>query len=849
MAAFDLTIGNFIEATETTNCTVGRYLYGALVPQAAGVRVPPVSLIPGATQLRLPDSQPVLEALFLPLYGPSPHALRVRSSVEGANLIGGADDEVRWVPAPTPRTQEMRNPAVYTLSLPSDWFRRWGGLEEFEWVVEVLDANNVAVPLDRVLFQQTATGAGHWVSRSLLLSSLLLEVSGVDATHQVLTPQGWQSVAGLPPGWSMEYAFGSGGEAGYAWQTALPRREDILRRGYDSMRVRILTPPSLGQLQALSSLRVRYLEEYATSNPVLPSRSSSSNLYVPRIQVLLDGTLDLTPFVTAVQGGRLQLAVPDARLDRAVYQTPLVRVMLDGNPAVLGRVTGVQREEYATGVSYSLEVSRLTDLLADSLDRDVVGADVDGVAGLDLQFSTDGGYIAHVVQHSPGVGVKPWLLDPAMFRPVDAWLQNATPKLVRLDSDLDWYQLYATTNKNLRGKLKDVAQANLLEFGSVAGHPALVPLVPQAEAGLGEVRAVVFNAVGGRYLPESRLYVPNLEYSAKTSPKSLAVQGLATTEDGVDSTVPVAIHHRSRGQPSRDFVVEVAWTSLEVDFQFTDAQGNAAVYVPGSVSLVHRGVDTVDLNPFLDPQVQVEFITEGLRLREGGVISEVNGYRGVLGVRVRATSHVAWTTFTLRFDGLLLYSASGERGEDTKRRATGRYLPDWFPTAVTEMGNLAARLPKDEELVENPFVTDYWLDNPALVGQVQQDANGDRYYELAGYRLYESQAARLADALALRRMLEVATIELRYVGHPGLRIGDFVGIARRPAGGEGHPVEAVDYFLVLDDFEVSLQAGGNVVTSMRCGYVGTLLGGQTTRDLGQLRWQESQATPEEVFFF
>lgn len=849
MAAFDLTIDNFIEATESTDCRVGRYLYGALTPQAVGVRVPSVPLIPGATQLRFPDSHTVLEVMFLPLYGPSPHTLRVRSSVDGAMVTNSVDDAIRWIAAPTPLTMEMRNPAVYRLDLPSEWFRQWGGTAVHEWVVEVLDSNQVAVPLDRVLFQQALAVPGHWVSRSLTLSSLLLEVSGVEATHQALTSQGWVTAAGLPPGWAIEYAFGSGGEAGYAWQTALPSREDILRRGYDSVRVRVLTPASLGQLQALSSLRIRYLEEYATSNPVLPSRSSASNLYVPRIQVLLNGTLDLTPFVVGLQGSRLQLTVPDTRLDREVYQVPLVRVTLDGNPALLGRVTAVQREEYATGVSYSLEVGRLADLLADSLDRDIVGADVDGVSGLDLQFSTDGGYIAHVVQNSPGVGVKPWLLNPAVFRPVEVWLQNADPKLVRLDTDLDWYQLYATTNKNLRGKLRDVAQANLLEFGSVAGHPALVSMVPQAELGLAGVQAVVFNSVGGLYLPEPRLYVPNLEYSTSASPKSLAVQGLATTEDGVDLTVPMAIHHRSRGQTVRDFVVEAAWTNVEVDFQFTDSQGNAAVFVPGSVSMVHRNVDTIDLNPFGDPQVQVEFITEGLRLPGGGVVNEVNGYRGVLGVRVRAASSGAWTTFTLRFDGLLSYSASGQRGEDTKRRATGRYLPGWFPTAVTEMGNLAAHLPKDEELVENPFITDYWLDNPALVGRVQQDARGDRFYELSGYRLYESEAARLADALALRRMLEVATVELRYVGHPGLRVGDFVGIARRPAGGEGHPVEAVDYFLVLEDFEVSVQAGGNVVTSMRCGYVGTLRGQAVVRDLRQLRWQESQAASEEVFFF
>jgi hypothetical protein len=850
MAEFQLSIKNFLEATDSTDCLVEAQLYGRIQGDTPAL-LSPFTPLDGGTQLRLASGNRSVNLYFAPLHGEAPHTLRIRASVGGVFVERG-DDRTVWVEAPKPHTQELRNPGLYVANLDNSWAQ--DAAVEWHWILEVLDRNHTAVPLNKVLFADLDAVAGSWVSKPLYLSPMLMEVLAVEPYYYGLDRSGWfprwKVMSGLPPGWSLQYAFGSGEQVSYTWRDTLPSREEILRNGWTSLRLKVNTAPSEDGLLALTELRVRYVEEYASSNPTLSVRDFSTNLYVPKLQVTLDGVYDLTPYLVSLQRDSLQLAVPDDRFEETLFHAPLLKATLDGNPALYARVSGVRKEEYATGIAYSLSLTPLVDLLADKLDSDIIGADFDASGGPDLLFSDDGQYIAFVCQHAPGVGVLPWLLEPASFRPVETWLQNADPKLVRLDSDYDWYQLYATTNKNLRGKLKDVANANLFEFTSVAGHPALVPLVPQADRPLSEVRATVYNLTpNGLYLPEARLYVPQYSYDPSQVPKALSVQGLPTTEDSIDPSVPVAVYYRSDSGVKQDFVVEAAWQSFSVDFQFTDAQGNAAVYAPGSVETVYRDLRTVDLNPFGDPSYRIELLTSGLRLPDGRVIDQVNGYRGVLGVRIHVNSPGAWTTFTFRFRGKLLYAASGERGEDSKKRAEGRYLPPWLTGAVNEMSTLAAQLPKDEEVVENPFVTDYWLDNPALAGQVKTDPSGERYYELAGYRLYERHAARLADALALRRVLGLMTIDLRYVGHPGLKVGDFVGIARRPEGGVGRPVEAVDYFLVLEDFQVSVQAGGAVITSMRCGYVGTLKGSALERDYTRLRWRTLSAPLEEVFYF
>lgn len=859
MAEFQLSIKNFIEATESTDCVVAAKLYGRITASTPSLRVPNQAIPSGATSLSISRTNDRVEVLFAPLHGEAPHTLRVRCSIAGANVEVGLEHPDGWLAAPKPYSVAMVAPGTYSLSLDNNWDAELSvNRPSWHWVVEVLDKNNTLVPLDQVLFADLDAQPGVWVSKPLRLSSLLLEVAQVEFFHpewgvQTGSPwslPGWHDEPGLPTGWSVQYAFGSGSNVGYEWRETLASREEILRNGWDSIRLRVTTAANTDGLTALSEARVTYAEEYATTRPSVPAKNFSSSLYEPRLRVLLDDVYDLTPFVASLERGSLRLVVPDSRFDKVLYATPFLRATLDDNPALFARVVSVRKEEFATGVAYTLGLTSLTDLLADKLDYDVIQADFDGDGSPDLLFTDDAGYIAFVSQNSPGVRVRPWLFETTGFRPVEAWLQNTDKKLVRLDSDYDWYQLYATTNKNLRGKLKDVANANLFDFVSVAGHPALVPMVPQAGVPLEQVQATVYNVTpNGLYLPEARLFVPEYVYDTAGVPRSLSVQGLPTTEDGLDSSVPVAVYHNSDSGAKKDFVVEAAWEGFEVDFQFTDAQGNAAVYVPGSLEIAYRDLHTIDLNPFYNPEARVTFITEGLKLPDGSVVNEVNGYRGVLGVRIAVSSYAAWTTFTFRFNGKLLYSASGERGEDSKKRAEGRYLPQWFRGAVAEMNSLAARLPKDEEVVENPFVTDYWLDNPALSGGVQTEPSGERYYELAGYRLYERQASRLADALALKRMLGLLTIELRYVGHPGLKVGDFVGIARRPEGGVGRPVEAVDYFLVLEDFAVSVQAGGRVVTSMRCGYVGTRLGSSNVRDVGGLRWQTPKSPLEEVFFF
>src|SRR5690606_24906702 len=122
------------------------------------------------------------------------------------------------------------------------------------------------------------------------------------------------------------------------------------------------------------------------------------------------------------------------------------------------------------------------------MDSDILVGDLDANGKMELGFSDDGAYIAYVTSNMPGVGVRPIIYENHGFRPIEAWFQgnsaNLNNRVIRLDADFDWYQIYTTQNQSVRGKLKDVANANFYEFTSIGGHPALVPMAREPKKSL-----------------------------------------------------------------------------------------------------------------------------------------------------------------------------------------------------------------------------------------------------------------------------------------------------------------------------------------------------------------------------
>lgn len=725
----------------------------------------------------------------------------------------------------------------------------------YGYIVLVQDANGGYLDVNECFFESVVVEGGTWTSRAVQLSPMLLSTDVLE-----LEAQG---------NWTLEVATATGSYLNDDWSTSLPDAATILEKDVTGLQFRVSCGASASPEDEVTALVVHYSEAYATQPPSLPAKHEDSTLYQPRLRVLIDRLVNVTPFVTSFTGGSLGLIVPDNRYDALLLDTSSVTVELDGNPAFAGRITDVQRSEFATGIQYQLSCTALFELLAGKMDEDILGPDTDGDGKPELPFYDDGGYLSFVAENMPGLGAPPLFYPGRPWRPIEAWFQggegNSVRKLVQLDSDYDWYQLYSTQNQSVRGKLRDVANANLYDFASVGGYPAVLPMLPNEDKPLTEAATTVFNVTAsGAYVPEARLFVPDYHYSPAGLPKSVSVSGLATT-DGAELTdgevEPIHWLHDEDG-PKDEFKIETG-RGLPAIFWFTDADGLAAVVSRSGIEISER----------------IEFDWGGFgswkgkyRLVEASENPDyVPGYggEGIIGIEMDFES-IPWSglgSYTIRMSGYYLYSASGDRGEPPKAKAEGSFLPEWarYPkNLVLEMSEERQALPKDDEVVENSFLTSYYLPkddtelaawNNELTGAGRAAIYGKDeqgyYATLAGVKLHSRALSELADALALQRVLRVLSIELKYVGHPGLKKGDIFGIARRPAKGLYAAVEQVDYFMVLEDFSVNFTAGGEVSTSMQAGYVGTHypLADETTRDVRAVSWQEPEAPIDEVLYF
>ena len=834
MAQFKRIVQNFAELAEASTLVAANELRPNITGTNPGFIYPPVAVSPGALNAELSVGNTSLAYLFAPLFGEAPYILRAVAQKHKDKALDAS--------RPT-YEQELSGPEQGSLALDN----------RYSYVVNLTDVSGAKVPLDKVFFAGTSATGGTWTSKPIYLSSLLLSVDEVLPKATTV-------------GWTFEYAPVSGADASFPFKPYLPGRPQILHENITGLRIRATYTGSDVRAN-LYSLVVSYSEAYATSSPQKAARHQENNLYEPRLKVMLDTLYDVTPFVASFSGNSLSLVVPDSRLETLLFASPNIAVSLDGNEAFNGRATAVKKQEYATGTVYQLSLKSLFDMLGNKMDTDILTGDLDGDGKLELAFTSDASYIAFVTQNTPGVATRPLLYKGGPWRPVEAWYQggfaNEVPKLVQLDADYDWYQLYATQNQSLRGKLKDVANANLYDLTSVAGRPALVPMVGSPDTFMDKLAAVTYNmTAAGTYLPESRLFVPEYTFSPAELPKSVKVQGMASAGVAADEDVTQAVYLLRDDGVTDLFKIETGG-AMPVEYFFCDESGNAAVIARGSIQPIDAKLHVdIDLNPFVNARGKYEFI------ESSEYPDYAPGYSGFIGVRMSVTGgFLIAANYSLRVQGHYLYSASGERGEAPEGVASGEFMPRWAGLDVqfiSELVNTAQDFPKDDEVVENAFVPQYNLPKGvvemtqanitlALAGRPPlyfQSPTGI-YAELYGYRLHDKALSELADAHALRRVLELLTIELKYVGHPGLSAGQFVGIARRPEAGLHAAVEAIDYFRVLGDFSLDFQAGQGVTTSMSCGYVGTYypLLGTRTREVGSVHWQKARAPIDEVFYF
>lgn len=675
--------------------------------------------------------------------------------------------------------------------------------------------------------------AFSWTSKSFKLSGFLtaitkLQIKLTDGSVRSIDLD-WSRVGRpgyIPPSltfdavWKAKLYLAKEQNGDYVEFTRLPLPSEVVRGKYHWAKLHIYgfapqnpEAPIVGVEEVVLGLA----EEYASEAPSLEKRVARSNLYVPRLQVMVGG-VDVTRYVVSVNNTEIAVLDNTDWVRNACTQGASVSVTLDGQLLVSGIVGELRKEQYLNGNILSMQVIRPIDMLGRSEDVEIVGK-TDGETGT-LPFGDDLEYITYLV-NAVVPGARVMADDRTGWRPIWVWKQRPEPweyRFVQLDTDFDWLQLYAVNNSSVREKIERVAQANGCMVSSFAGNLYLTPITPYANEDIMSLyrRARILHMTAdGRFFPEVRFGVPELRYSDAV-PKELTLTGLADAVPENLSKVP-AVFHRADG-----------WTDeLHIDGFNPRAQADTFVWINGqyyravfkNLDVNIRHIEGFDLNPFAENQPYYSF--------KYGTIS---GYYGIVGIEFWMEGSIAeWDDYYLSAEGELLYYDGGQRDDKALWKATGRYAPQWarFPDGTNLVGHLLTvgkRLNGPKENVENPFVPKYDL------------PNGAESWTIGNYTIFKDYGERLVDMLATRKALERVVASMPVIGPAGFKTNDIVGIARLPEDGVGGRVREVDLYIVLEEPETQITSGGQVRSTVRMGYIGTIKDGKPVYNDMAVSW-------------
>ena len=603
--------------------------------------------------------------------------------------------------------------------------------------------------------------------------------------------------------------------------TRLPLPSEVASKGYRWARLNIYgfapqnpNAPVVGVEEVVLGLA----EEYASEAPSLDKRVVRSNLYVPRLQVVVGG-VDVTRFVASVSNTEIAVLDNTDWVRSACIQGASVSVTLDGQLLVTGIVGELRKEQYLNGNILTMHVIRPIDMLGRSEDVEIV-TKADGENNT-LPFGDDLGYITYLV-NAVVPGTRVMADDRTGWRPIWVWKQrpqSGEHRFVQLDTDYDWLQLYAVNNSSVREKIERVAQANGFLVSSFAGNLFLTPITPYPNEDIMSLyrRARILHMTAdGRFFPEVRFGVPELRYSDAV-PKELTLTGLADAVPETLSRHPV-VFRRADGSWTDKLHIAGFHPHTQGDtFVRINGQYYRAVFKNLNVKIDH--VEGLDLNPFAENQPYYRF-----------VYGTISGYYGIVGVEFwMSGSFLEYDDYFLSAEGELLYYDGGQRDDKAMWKATGRYAPQWarFPDGTNLVGHLLSvgdRMNGPKENIENPFVPKYDL------------PNGAESWTLGNYTLFKNYGDRLVDMLATRKALERVLASMPVIGPAGFKTNDIVGIARLPEDGVGGRVREVDLYIVLEEPETQITPGGQVRSTVHMGYIGTIKDGQPVYNDMAVSW-------------
>lgn len=747
-----------------------------------------------------------------------------------------------WISVPS---NEGDNDA-YTIVVPASHFVKFDGTQPGTQLYYALQYSaDIYISLLTSDYKTVLDGASriyktanwpttfYWTSKPFRLSDFLtaitkLQIKLTDGSVRSIDLD-WSRVGRsgyTPPNltfdsvWKAKLYLAKEQNGNYVEFTRLPLPSEVMQGEYRWAKLVIYgnAPTTGAPIIGVEEVVLGLAEEYASEAPSLEKRVVRSNLYVPRLQVMVGG-VDVTRYVVSVNNTEVAVLDNTDWVRNACTQGASVSVILDGQLLVSGIVGELRKEQYLNGNILSMQVIRPIDMLGRSEDVEIV-VKTDGETG-NLPFGDDLGYIAYLV-NAVVPGARVMADDRTGWRPFWVWKQrpqDGEHRFVQLDTDYDWLQLYAVNNSSVREKIERVAQANGFLVSSFAGNLYLTPITPYANddiMSLYRLARILHMTADGRFFPEVRFGVPELRYS-DTVPKELTLTGLA---DAVPESLPKypVVFRRADGN----------WTDkLHIAGFFPRTQGDTFVRVNGqyyravfknlNVKIEH--FEGLDINPFAENRPYYRF-----------VYGTVSGYYGIIGIEFwMGGSFLEYDDFFLSAEGELLYYDGGQRDDKALWKATGQYAPQWarFPDGTNLVGHLLVvgkRLNGPKENIENPFVPKYDL------------PNGAESWTIGNYTIFKNYGDHLVDMLATRKAMERVLASMPVIGPVGFKTNDIVGIARLPEDGVGGRVREVDLYIVLEEPETQITPGGQVRSTVQMGYIGTIKDGQPVYNDMAVSW-------------
>lgn len=328
----------------------------------------------------------------------------------------------------------------------------------------------------------------------------------------------------------------------------------IVTRTNPYFRFKIILPAD--RVVSATKLGYAIATEYGYAEPsslYITVADVEQTVYRPNFQILV-GLQDVTQWVDSCGGGSLRLNIRKIDESRTSFYMEKLTIILDNVVVESGRITGISKTEAPNAVSYDLRYNTYRELLGAAYQDNTFAFNSAAADVSTLPFANEFEYINYIVNYSPASnGIILNSDKHRNLRAMNFWTDqydyvNRIGGMGFGDSPDKWIHFYTSSQKLTLEQIENVANANRLTAEVThTGNLILADLIPHDECTL-EFNTTLYNKdpnsllskcthvyhdyvseVDGQtthtYIPDHRLYTPEVNYDLMQSASLVRVNG------------------------------------------------------------------------------------------------------------------------------------------------------------------------------------------------------------------------------------------------------------------------------------------------------------------------------------